>query len=398
MKILIANKYFYPKGGAETVFFQERSWLLQQGHCVIDFSMQHPSNKQSDYSNLFVDNVDYNNDMNLFSRIKAASSFIHNSSAVKKVDTICRQYQPQIAHLHNIYHQLTPSIIHTLKDNGVKVVLTAHDGKIICPNYVMLNNGKPCIACKGQYFWYSCLNNCKASLGQSILLTVESLFHRIRNSYGLLDRIISPSKFLAKLIIESGYPAEKVVIVNNGIDVDDLTPTFSDRGYALYYGRLSKEKGLMTLCAASKKMKIPLRVVGTGPLRQELMEEYPDIRFDGFLSGKPLKDAINGARCVVVPSEWYENCSMVVLEAMALGKAVVGARIGGIPEQVLDGDTGYLFTPGSVNELVEKVNTLAHDPNHARHLGIQARARAVDVYSLEKHFTAIDQVFQEVLA
>lgn len=398
MRVLLANKFFYDKGGAETVFFQERQWLLGNGHEVADFSMHHPKNLPSWSSQYFTSQVDYVARSGVFKKLLTGVNFVHNFEAVNNVRKLCDSFRPQIAHLHNIYHQLTPSIIPTLKEKGAKIVLTVHDGKLVCPAYVMMRDGKPCTDCSGRRYWNAALTNCKQSRAESLLLAIESLFHRFRDSYGHVDRIISPSKFLADLVIEAGFPAERVVVVKNGIDVNELVPARRDEGYALYYGRLSHEKGLNTLCAASREFNMPLRVVGTGPLLESLRVEFSDVHFDGFLSGQQLRDAIQGARCVVVPSEWYENCSMVVLESMALAKPVIGSHIGGIPEQVLDGQTGFLFSPGNVSELVECVNRLANEPQLAAELGRGARTRLEDVYSLDRHFSSIDRVFQELLS
>lgn len=397
MRILLANKFFYPKGGAETVFFQERKWLQSCGHDVADFSMHHEKNLASPFSDYFVPNIDYHGSMSSWSKLTSAIHFVHNSIAVKNIERLCDDFRPQIAHLHNIYHQLTPSIIPSLKRKGVKVILTAHDGKMVCPSYVMLRDGKPCTECSKGRFWNAARTNCKGLISESSLLSIESLFHRIRRSYAKVDRIISPSHFLADLIVDAGYPKEQLAVVKNGIDVNDCTLFDNDDGYALYYGRLSREKGLPTLCDASRSFNMPLRVVGTGPLHDSLQAHYPGVHFDGFLSGAPLQNVINGARCVIVPSEWYENCSMVVLESMAAGKPIVGARIGGIPEQVVHGETGFLFEPGNASELAALINTLAESPARAKELGYAARQRLEEEYSLERHFSELKRIFQSLV-
>ena len=398
MKILLANKFFYLNGGSERVFFQERDFLLEKGHSVLDFSMKDDRNFASPYSDYFVPNIDYHKDGSLSKRISQMGSFIHSNIAVDHVEKLIKEKKPDVAHLHNIYHQLTPSIIPVLKNNGVKVVLTLHDTKLICPGYLALNNGEICTDCEGKNFLKPFVANCQNSRSKGLLLASEAFFHKWKGSYDAVDLFVSPSEFLADLTSKR-IPRDKIRVLNNGIDLTLYQPNFDDEGYVLYFGRLSKEKGVKTLLKAHAGMdkKYPLKIVGTGPLEEKLKREFSDAEFWGYKSGGELNELIRNAAFVVVPSECYENCSMVVLEAMAFGKPVVGSRIGGIPEQIEDNKNGLLFEMGNVEQLARKMGVLAEDKVLRKEMGQAGREKLEREYSLQDHCEGLLDIYSELL-
>ncbi|MDH5523362.1 MAG: glycosyltransferase family 4 protein [Desulfobulbaceae bacterium] len=397
MKILLANKFFHLNGGSETVFFQEREFLLKQGHKVVDFSMADERNLDSPFASSFVPNINYQNSKGIKDKLGQGASLIHSPIAVKNISQLAQQEKPEIAHLHNIYHQLTPSIIPALKKQGIKVVLTLHDYKLVCPGYLALKNEAICNDCAGRNFWKPFTTNCQNSRLQGLLLAAEAMFHQWRGSYDGVDLFIAPSRFLADLVGKRIAP-KKIRVLRNGIDVDRFQPNYQDQGYGLYFGRLSKEKGVTTLLAAHRQLatEIPLKIVGTGPLADELQTRYPKAEFLGYKTGRELNELIANAAFVVVPSEWYENCSMVVLEAMALGKPIIGSRIGGIPEQIEDGQTGFLFEMGNEAELADKMKILASDQDLRKNMGKAARAKLEKDYSLKNHCDELLKIYNEL--
>ncbi|WP_319548765.1 glycosyltransferase family 4 protein [Desulfogranum marinum] len=399
MKILLVNKFFHLNGGSETVFFQEREFLLAKGHHVIDFSMQDERNIASPYSDFFIKKIDFQHSVSLKDKIGQAISFIHCSEAVSKLEQLIIQEKPDIAHLHNIYHQLTPSIIPLLKKYGMKVVVTLHDYKLICPSYIALKDGEICDACQGKSFWKPFILNCQNSHLQGLLLSIEAYWHKWKRSYDGVDRFLSPSSFLADLTAKR-IATDKIQVLRNGIDTGKYQATFSDQGYALYFGRLSKEKGIETLLQAHKNVaaELPLKIVGTGPLEDKLRIDYPTVEYLGYQSGQTLHDIITNAAFVVVPSEWYENCSMVVLESMAFGKPVIGSRIGGIPEQVEDEKTGLLFEMGNVQELTRKMTILVESSTLRFQMGKAAREKLEKDYSLGEHNKKLLTVYSDLLS
>lgn len=404
MKILLVNKFFYPKGGAETVLFQERDYLMQHGHAVSEFSMHHQQNIVSPYTEYFVKNIDYRGKTTIGNLIKyplIAAKFIRNGDAILKLKKLLKKHKPEIAHLHNVYHQLTPSIIPVLKDHGLKVFLTLHDYKIICPNYKMLRHGTICSACQNGKYLNCLVHRCEDnSLFKSLLLMLESFWHRTFKSYEGVDLFIAPSKFLANQVIENGLPPEKVRLLLNGINHNEIVASCDDKGYILYFGRISKEKGIPTLLRAYAKSRttLSLKIVGNGPLLEEIRQQYNNIEFLNYKSGDALHALISAASFVIVPSEWYENCSMSVLEAMAHGKPVIGARIGGIPEQIEHRKSGFLFEMGNENELAEQINILSEDIDLRRQFSARARQKLIDEYSLERHCIGLTSLYKESLS
>lgn len=399
MKVLLVNKFFFMKGGAETVFFQERDFLKASGVQIVDFSMQHEKNWQTEYSDFFVENVDYHQGHGLLSSLKTAWRFIHNSEACTKIKALIEQEKPDIVHFHNIYHQLTPSVIKVAKSLGCKTVLTAHDTKIACPNYNMYLNGKACEACLDGGVWNAFKNRCQeGSAFKSALLSLEATYQELTGNYRALDVIISPSEFLAN-IIRRKLPNTRIEVIVNGIDENVDRSDVGDDGYFLFLGRLSREKGVATMSSAYEMSakKLPLKVVGDGPLYEELKKTCPSIEFLGFQTGDTLHKLIKRSSAVIVPSEWYENCSMSVLEALSYGKPVIGSRIGGIPEQVRDGVEGILFEAANPTSLAEAMDAFAENADRTVELGVNARKRLESKYSMSRHQQSLLDLYHELI-
>jgi len=398
MKVLFANKFFFRNGGSEVVLFQERDFLLAGGHEVVDFSMRDARNFPSPYSGYFVESHDYRGAGGAGAKIRSALSLVHSFEAVGRIRRLIRETRPDLVHCHNIYHQLTPSIIGAAKDMGVPVVLTLHDSKPVCPAYNRLRQGKPCSECLGGDFSRVLRHRCAdGSLGKSALLFLEASVQRWMGNYEKVDTFIAPSQFM-KEAISHRVPAGRVSVLYNGVDTKGIQADSGDGGYALYLGRLSREKGVETLLRAHEAAAggWALHVAGTGPLELDFRARYPQARFLGHLSGGGLADAINGAALIVVPSECYENCPMSILEAMAHGKPVVASRMGGIPELVEDGETGFLFYAGDVAALQMHLDRLMRDSALRKEMGEAARARVEALFSLDKHNEGLLEIYRHV--
>lgn len=401
MRILIANKFFFRNGGSESVMFAERRYLQEAGVSVIDFSMHDERNLPSDYASYFVAHRSYAAEpQGLLRRAHAALSLIHSREAVDRIVELIDTARPDLLHCHNVYHQLTPSIIGAARDRGVPVVLTLHDYKPICPIYTRLRRGRPCSDCLDQRFLNVLRHRCAdGSLARSALLYAEAAAHKLMRSYEKVDAAIAPSRFMYRAATRSRFPPERVHVIPNGIETSCIAPSFSDDGYALFLGRLSSEKGIVTLLEAHAAIRdrVPLRVAGTGPLEHQIRERYPHAELVGHVSGTALDETIRRAAFLVVPSEWYENCPLVVLEAMAHGKAVVASDIGGIPELVVHGETGLLFSPGNRDALARCLETLMQDAGLRRRYGAAARRRAERQFSMERHIDSLLELYRAVL-
>ena len=397
MKVLMANKFFFRKGGAEVVMFQERDYLLHSGEEVIDFSMQDERNCESPYESHFVSRKDY--ESRSLSKIGLALSLVHSREAVSKIAALIDKMRPDLMHCHNVYHQITPSIISVAKSRGIPVVLTLHDFKPVCPVYLRLRAGRPCSLCLDGDFHQVLMNRCAGgAIADSALLYAEAAIQRWLGSYEKVDRFLAPSRFMRDSALHR-FRSEQVVLLYNGVDTAEIEVSTRDEGYVLYLGRLSREKGVETLLRAHEAAGTwDLVVAGKGPLERGLQMRYRNARFVGQLSGRSLKTTIGGASAIVVPSEWYENCPMSVLEAMAYGKPVVASQIGGIPELVVDGETGLLFEPGDAGELQRQVSRLMGDASLRARMGAAGRIRAERQFSIEKHNANLIDIYRSLVS
>ena len=363
MKILMVNKFHYIKGGSETYYFALKEKLEAEGHSVIDFSMKDDKNFQSKYSEYFVENVDYsrNNDSILY-KLKMALNIIYSKEAKIKFEELVKTEKPDIIHLHIFQHQISPSILDVIKKYKIPTVYTAHDLKMICLNYKMMHHNKICEDCKGKC-WIKCLQNkcVKDSRAKSVINVIEGYFHSIRKSYDIIDYIITPSCFYKNKFIEMGVEQDRLIHIPNFLaqNMPQVNARTDRNNYFLYFGRLSEEKGIVTLIEAMKCVDFDLYIVGTGPLKEvisEMAANNSNIKILGFMKGQELVDIVANAKAIVLPSEWYENGPYTAIEALQLGRPIIGSNIGGIPE-LIDGN-GYLYEPGDVNELTLRLKRM----------------------------------------
>lgn len=266
MRILLVNKYFYRKGGAETYFFALAEGLRALGHDVAFFSMQHPNNEPSYWSKYFVSEKDYVGDISAFKKVQEASTLIYSFEARRKFEALLEEFKPDVIHMNNVHRQLTLSILDApyLKKHHVPVVYTAHDYILVCPAYTMVNgHGEVCDACLDKHFMHAVKNVCvKGSRTKSALATMEAEFLKFHHAYDKIDLIVAPSKFMKSKLDEGGF-AGKTVAMQNFLTDSQMamgarvanTHKFEDaqsgaRPYFLFFGRLSKEKGILTLVKA----------------------------------------------------------------------------------------------------------------------------------------------------
>lgn len=409
MRILLVNKYFYRKGGAETYFFALSEGLRALGHDVAFFSMQHPNNESSYWSKYFVSEKDYVGDISAFKKVQEASTLIYSFEARRKFEALLEEFKPDVIHMNNVHRQLTLSILDApyLKKHHVPVVYTAHDYILLCPAYTMVNGrGEVCDACLDRRFMHATKNVCvKGSRAKSLLASVEAEFLKYHHSYDKIDAIIAPSEFMKSKLDEGGYAGRTITMQNFLTDSQMAmgarvanTHKFDDaqagvRPYVLFFGRLSKEKGILTLVraflkaagltapydsvesdgavchaaesseAANDKTILPsnwnLHIVGDGPERPEIerlvanagSEAASRIQLLGYKSGEDLQREVGNARFSVLSSEWRENMPYSGLESLAAQTPIIGAYIGGIPELVEEDKTGFTFESGNIADL-----------------------------------------------
>lgn len=398
MKILFANKFFFRNGGSEVVMFNEMDLMRGLENDVIEFSMHDSRNLPSRYDDYFVSQKSYRSPSR-GDKIKSALSLIHSPEAVEKIKKLILDEKPDILHCHNIYHQLTPSIITAAAWLNIPVVLTLHDYKPVCPVYTRLQGGAVCTRCSDGHFEAVLTRRCAdGSLGKSILLWAEARYHAALRSYHRVSKFVAPSKFMRDAVVRR-FGNDKVIHIPNGIDASRIQMSDDDEQYVLYLGRLSAEKGVETLLRthAADNGAWRLVVAGTGPLLDDCLSRFPLAEFVGHLSGEALEHKLRKAAVVVVPSEWHENSPLSILEAMAHGKPIVASRIGGIPELVRDGLTGLLFEPRNTQELSSRLKTLLDDAGLRTKFGKEARRVAETEYSLSRHGAALLALYESLL-
>lgn len=404
MNILLVNKFFYSRGGAEVSFFETEKILKDKGHNVIFFSMDHPNNLNSPYSKYFVSAVDFENPVTIREKIKGIGRILYSWESRNKLSELLKNGLPDLAHLHNIHHHISPSILHTLKKFNIPVVLTLHDYKLVCPVYTLLCRGRVCQRCRNKRFYFCFLRKCsKDSYAKSALSTIEMYFHHnILNIYESIDAFISPSRFTRSKLRELGF-RRKIYHITNPIYPEDFIPSYSwQKEFIVYFGRLSREKGLFTLLQAMKGVPVKCKIFGDGPEKNELIkiknrENISNVTFSGFLSKEELKNEVRKAMFVVVPSEWYENYPYSIIESFALGKPVIASRIGGIPELIEDHKTGITFEPGNADELKRKMMYLLNNPEQIVNFGKNARYFVEQSLSPENYYQNLMMVYREVI-
>lgn len=400
----MVNKFFFIKGGSETYYFSLKNLLQKEGHRVIDFSMKDTKNFTSEYSNYFIENINYDKG-NVLSKAKAGLNIIYSLEAKRKFEQLVSDTQPDLIHLHIFQHQISPSILDVIKKYQLPTVYTAHDLKMLCLNYKMLQHGKICEQCKGRKYYHCAINRCvKDSFLKSCLNVAEGYIHLWRQSYDAIDEIITPSNFYKRKFEEFGISPDRVTHIPNFLDTEEpvINDHESKNSYYLYFGRLSEEKGIRTLLEAFLQLKANLYIVGTGPLKEKT-EKYitrkhiQNVHMLGFKSGQELKDIVGNSKAVILPSEWYENGPYSAIEALQLGRPIIGADIGGIPELV--NGNGLLFKSGNVKDLSAKICKIEGMSSMEYKAMEMASYRLFSrEYTADNHYQKLKKVYEKALS
>ena len=403
MKVLLVNKFNFVKGGADKYFLDLADLLSARGVKVAKFAMKHPNNLPDRWSKYWPSGINFDR----FQTKHFFSYFIHlfwNFEAAKKFGAMLEEFQPDIVHVHNIYHHLSPSILSEAKKRGLPVIMHLHDYKLVCPNYKMFAQGEIDESAKGGKYWQAVVHRAvKNSYVKSALVSLEMwLHHKVLKVYEKnVDLYVAPSKFMKEKMVEWGVPAEKITVLYHFIDAKKFKPNFELGKYLLYFGRLDKEKGVDKLLRAMAKVRgdKKLKIVGSGPEYKALknlaksLELTARVEFLGPKYGEELKKIIAGAYLVVIPSQWYEVFGLVNLEAGALGKFVIAAEIGGIPEAVQVSHTALLFNPSSIDDLATKINRSLDNSKMVAEGGREARDFVAEHFSPDRHFTALMKIY-----
>ena len=386
MRILHVNKFHRVVGGSERYLFECARMLEEHGHEVGFFSMAHPENEPCAQSEYFVSPIEYKNTSPVYMLKTLASTVgktVYSFESRRKFEALLDDFKPDLIHVHMISHQISPSILPAITKRKLPVVQSCHEYKLVCPNYKLFieSRSEVCERCLHGAYWNCAANRCiKGSLAGSVLAAGAMYFHKATQIYeNNIDLFLPCSNFMLKKFIEAGIPEAKLRHMPNFLNLADFQLSDESDGYAFYMGRLSPEKGIHTLLnAVASVPNLELVIAGTGPIEDELKaycaeHQMDRVRFAGYQSGDALKDLIAKSAYVVVPSEWYENDPLVTMEAFAMGKPVIGARIGGIPERIVEGERGLLFDHGDVEGLAACLRELG-DADRCRAMGLKGRA------------------------
>ena len=364
MKILMINKFLHPNGGSETYIFRLGDYLKSQGHEVQYFGMEHTGRCVGNRVNAYTSDMDFHGGSKL-SKLTYPIKTIYSSEARKKLRLVLEDFRPDVCHLNNFNYQLTPSILLEItkwkrEGHPCRVVYTAHDLQLVCPNHMCSNpnTGENCEKCLGGHFLNCTKGKCiHGSLAKSAVGTLEAVLWNGCGVYKNIDVIICCSEFLKTKMDTNPLFAGKTVAMHNFVDRISYEKA-EKKDYVLYFGRFSREKGIDTLIQVCKALpEIPFIFAGTGPLEEEIAG-VPNIQNVGFQRGQALEALIREARFSICPSEVYENCPFSVMESQMYGTPVLGANIGGIPELIEPGKTGELFESGNAAQLKEKIQAL----------------------------------------
>lgn len=388
MKILLSNKFYYRRGGDCIYMLNLEQLLKQHGHEVAVFAMEYPENISTPWSKYFPQNM---------SKLMAFTRPFGSNEVKTKFNKLLDDFKPDVVHLNNIHTQLSPVMAELAHKRGIKVAWTLHDYKLLCPRYDCLRNGTDiCELCfngdKINCKTYKCM---KGSALASMIGYKEAVKWNRERLEACTDVFVCPSQFMAEKMAQGGFDKKKLMTLCNFIDVDKCKKDeYGKEDYYCYVGRLSHEKGVNTLIEAAKNLSYKLKVIGGGPLEEELKIKSEklkaNVEFLGYKQWDEIKSIVGKARFTVIPSEWYENNPLSVIEAQCLGTPVLGARIGGIPELIENGVTGMTFESRSVDDLTNKIEAMWQHTFDYKDIALTSQKR----YNSESYYEKIMEVYK----
>jgi len=386
MKIILVHNSYQQHGGEDVVFDQETELLRRHGHQVVVYRR---SNSELDaYSG--------------FRRVALAKRAIWASDTRDEMASLIQREKPELAHVHNTFLMISPSVYSACRDAGVPVVQTLHNYRLLCPEANLMRNEETCDQCVRGSLLHSVIHSCyRDSRPSTAVLALMLGVHRVRQTWArMVDCYIAPSEFAAQKFVEGGLPAQKLVVKPNFVHPDPGVRKDSGE-YAVYVGRLSSEKGADTLLQGWKHVRgrVPLLVIGDGPLREKLSLEFQRdsrVTFCGQLPRAEVLGTLKRARFLVVPSRCYETFAMVIAEAYACGVPVIASRMGAMQELVAHGRTGLLFPPGDSEHLAESIDWAWSHPADLKHMGDECRTEFELKYSAERNYQLLSAIYERV--
>jgi glycosyltransferase involved in cell wall biosynthesis len=406
MRILYCNKYNYPFSGTEVYLFEAMQLMRSRGHETALFSMQDSRGGETPYDRHFVRPIDFKRKSGVWQKVKQAARAIYSIEARTKMRAMIRDFQPDVAHVRNIYHHLSPSILWELKAQGVPVLYHVNDFKLLCPSYNLVSQGLACERCKGGAFWHAMGRGCYPGFGARMALTAEAYAHRWLGSYRkCVDLFLAPSEFVRQKFLEHGWDTTRFEVLPHFQEVSPApVSSVPENGSILYFGRLSAEKGVSDLLGAMRRLPhLHLAIAGDGPERAPLQQMtaalgLQNVKFVGHVNKTERDRRIAESRFTVMPSHAYETLGKTILESYAMGRAVIASDRGSRRELVRPGETGLLYGCGDVNELAESIAMLASQPQLTERMGQAGRELVRQKHTAEEHYQKLVSVYEDLVA
>ncbi|EKE02903.1 MAG: glycosyl transferase GT4 family protein [uncultured bacterium] len=419
MKVIIASKFYYLRAGLESYLFKISDTLRSYGHEVIPFSTTYKENIPSEYSEFFTEYIDLGGEerVGLYGKFKALTKIFYNIDARNKFSQLLDYTKPDIIWGFGVHRHLSPAIFMEAKARSIPVIHRLSDYAIICPDSRLTKgDGSNCeeLLCPAKGYINAIRHQCvrqsrandlskRPSIVASVIGALELHFHNKYKAYiNNVDRFIAPSNFLRQTMIKSGIPENKITHIPIYIDPDKYNPEFISQPYMVYFGRLSREKGIPLLLEAMGSLKqYKLLIAGDGPQKEYLEQikekrNLDNVTFLGKLHGEQLNRLVRNSRLVIVPSTWFDNSPNVIFESFALGKPVLAANIGGIPEYIHENIDGLLYKHNDVDELKDKIDLLMSQQSLCEEMGRAARKKVEMKYNPQVHYGEIIKLFQEI--
>ncbi len=401
MKVLLINNQHNKSGGADVVYFNTAKLLESNGHEIAFFSTLSPNNIDSKQQQYFVEKFDFRNET-LLNKITNSYKYIYNKKASQKLESLIKDFKPDVAHIHLFYGNLTTSIIDILKKRKIPIVHTVHDYRLVCPvNTFLDKHNKVCEKCLDKKYYHTLFNRCSENkIKQSFMVMLEAYYWKyFGKAIYKIDAFIFVSEFIKRkhlevfpFIINKSYHLYNFKISDNEI------PNTNKGNYVFYFGRLSEEKGINTLLEAFSQTNYNLKIAGSGPLSKYVKSiKKSNIEYVGWQTGDSLNSLIKHASFIIVPSEWYENNPMTVVESFSMGKPVIGSNIGGIPELVIENKTGFLFEMGDKDSLLNTLHK-AHNVSSIDYTRLSKNALdfANKNFRKDNHYNKLIEIYSKI--
>ncbi len=390
MKILLVHNYYQQQSGEYTAVESHKSLLNQRGHTVLTYIRD---NKE-------VDNY----------TIPQKTAFFGNAlwsrNTYSEVRDLVNAERPDVAHVHNVFPLISPSVYRALKDAGVPVVQTVHNFRFLCPNGLFYTHGQICERCKHGNTLHSVRYKCyRESYLLSSLYALSIGMHRRLGTFNLIDRFIALTEFTAQKLVENGVAdLQKITILGNFLRDPLPEPGLPEqrKPFVIFIGRLSREKGVDILIRAVADLPgLNLKILGDGPQTEALHEianqrHISNVNFLGYMSGAEKWRLLGQALASVMPSVWYEHLPFSILESFATGTPALASRLGSLPSIVEEGFTGLLFRPGDSMDLRDKLAWISAHPDQALEMGRNGRLTVEERYSEDSHYERLVAIYQQL--